>query len=100
MFRNFGVRIFSMLTHAVALWSLASMAALGQGTIQFGFEDLPVDSTPPFVSLVNWEFPSRARVADSASAAGTPISVFEGEKFLLAWGNVLLASPDGKPIQS
>src|SRR3954468_5324606 len=69
----------------------------GQGTIQFGFEEFPVGTTPPFVTkeLLAQGPP---RVADAASFPTIP--PFEGQKHLLGSGLISIASPDGQLIQS
>ncbi|HUP77517.1 MAG TPA: hypothetical protein VM260_03080 [Pirellula sp.] len=81
-------------------WSLGfSSVVFAQDTIQFGFEELPVGSTPPFVNVVSpnpWV--SSAKVADAGNSYGIPL--FEGQKFLLGAGGISLASPDGQLIQS
>lgn len=88
-----------MRTALTIAFCIAIPSLRGQGTIQFGFEEFPVDSTPPFVSVYKptpWR--SSANVADAANSYGIP--PFEGPKFLLGVGGLHLASPDGQLIQS
>ncbi|HUP77516.1 MAG TPA: hypothetical protein VM260_03075 [Pirellula sp.] len=87
----------SIVIKALTLWPLAcSLLVLGQDTIQFGFEEYPVESTPPFVTP---GFLGGAKVY----ASTTPfiqIQPFEGQKFLFGGGQIRIASPDGQLIQS
>src|SRR3954465_7389050 len=64
----------------------------GQGKIQFGFEEFSVKDLPPFVT-------GQASVQDSTSSIYIP-AAFEGQKFLLGYGGISIASPDGQPIES
>lgn len=67
---------------------------LGQGTVQFGFEEYPVGTAPPFVVQI---FPELTpRIANNTVG----IEPFEGQKFLYGSGAILLKSPDGLPIKS
>src|SRR5689334_9531251 len=85
-----------LFLRAAILWLVSFFTmTFAQGTIQFGFEEFPEGSTPPFVSS---GFRGGAQV--SGALAGTPFQPFEGQKFLLGNGEIRLASPDGQPIQS
>lgn len=76
----------------LSLWS--------QSIVQFGFEELPAGSTPPFVTQI---YPQPAlgfqpKVADSSITPA--VAPFEGQRFLYASGIMLMQSPNGQPIQS
>jgi len=81
----------------LALIAVEPSFIFGQGTIQFGFEEFPVGTTPPFViqDLSNERTPA---VADSVTVSYIP--PFEAQKYLIASGAISLKSPDGQMIQS
>jgi len=84
------------LTIVIAFLCVADLPLRAQGTIQFGFEEFPVESTPPFVSL---GFQGSAKVYGPGTG-GTPYQPLEGQRYLLSFGEIHLASADGQPIQS
>lgn len=83
---------------SVSITLIAALSASAQGTIQFGFEEFAIGSTPPFVKTT---YPPgivgpNSSVVNSVSG----VQPFEGDKFLWTSGGILLKSPDGQPIQS
>jgi hypothetical protein len=89
-------RPFSRFINAIVLYSVPFLSAIrGQDTVQFGFEEFPADSTPPFVS----PGPLGGATVYRSSTASS-IQPFEGQQFLLGNGEIHLASPDGQLIQS
>jgi hypothetical protein len=85
----------SIRTHifAIILLFLALSSAWGQGTVQFGFEEFQVKDLPPFVT-------GQASVEDSTSSFYINTPAFEGQKFLVGYWAISIASPDGQPIKS
>src|SRR6188508_1586754 len=74
----------------IGFWPLLCQSLSAQGTVQFGFEEYPVGTWPPFVTT-----PRPPGFHPAVVLGGA-----EGEKSLRAWGIVQIASPDGQPIQS
>src|SRR5689334_16343858 len=66
-----------------------------QGTIQFGFEDYPIGSLPPFVTR---ESAFGTFVASGTAWRGR--APFEGQKLLLGSGRIRIEVPEGQSIQS
>ncbi|HUP77159.1 MAG TPA: hypothetical protein VM260_01270 [Pirellula sp.] len=96
MLKSSGAWNVSTFINVLMVWSLGfSSVVLGQGTIAFGFEEFPVGSTPLFVDVGSRGY---AEVADSTTPY--PIQPFEGQKFLMGSGQIRLASPDGRLIES
>jgi hypothetical protein len=73
--------------------SCLATSAVAQSTIQFGFEEFQIKDLPPFVT-------GQASVQDSASSIYVPTAAFEGQKFLVGYAGISIASPDGQPIES
>jgi hypothetical protein len=85
----------SVFVAGTIIYWVACSSALGQGTIQFGFEEYTVGSSVPFAETILSRFPPT--VSDFTASGILP---FEGQKLLFASGYISLQSPDGLPIQS
>src|SRR4051812_25062625 len=91
------LRTLQLLTWSFCLLA-CSGAVYAQGTTEFGFEEFAAGSLPPFVKQTYP--PSFPGQQYSMIATFAPTQPYEGEKYLWAYGGILLQSPDGQPIQS
>jgi len=89
--------IFRALQTFVSLFCAVtcSTEVRAQGTIQFGFEEFSVGTTPPFVTAIPPQV--GPAIQDSLSSTFPP---YEGQKFLVGTGTYFIQSPDGAMIQS
>jgi hypothetical protein len=90
--------ILRVLPSSASLLCLLHCAASAwaQGTIQFGFEEYSIGSTPPFVTQLVPSLTTKG-VFDSSTVT---IPSFEGQRFFFTSGLMRLTSPDRLPIQS